>query len=57
MSRAPFPDQRFSIQDLLADGDRVCMTWYWSATHKGDLPGFPATGNRIQHVRRDGHTT
>jgi predicted ester cyclase len=48
VSRAPFPDQCFSIEDLLADGDRVCMTWNWRATHLGDIPGFPATGNLIR---------
>jgi hypothetical protein len=48
LSRAPFPDQRFSIQDILADDNRVVITWYWSATHKGDIPNFPATGNQIQ---------
>jgi steroid delta-isomerase-like uncharacterized protein len=46
-SRAPFPDQRFRIQHLLAEGDVAIMTWLWSATHQGDLPGFPASGNRI----------
>ncbi|HEX7485185.1 MAG TPA: ester cyclase [Vicinamibacterales bacterium] len=48
LSRAPFPDQCFSIQDVLADGNRVFMTWYWSATHTGDIPGFPATGKQIR---------
>jgi len=47
-SRAPFPDQRFAFQDLLATDDRVAMTWRWVATHKGDLPGFPATGKEIR---------
>jgi predicted ester cyclase len=23
------------------------MTWFWAATHKGDIPGFPASGNHI----------
>lgn len=47
-SRAAFPDQTFAIQRLLADGDSVVMTWLWSATHSGDLPGFPATGRTIR---------
>ncbi|WP_066776285.1 ester cyclase [Sphingomonas sp. CCH5-D11] len=47
-SRAAFPDQRFEIQDLFADGDSVVMSWLWAATHKGDLPGFPATGKTIR---------
>jgi predicted ester cyclase len=48
LSRAPFPDQRFIIQEILAEADKAVVTWLWSATHKGDLPGFPATGNQIR---------
>ena len=48
ISRAPFPDQRFTIQDLLSEEGRVVMTWHWAATHRGDIPGFPATGNTIR---------
>ncbi len=47
-SRAAFPDQRFDIQDLLADGATVVMTWLWTGTHQGDLPGFKATGQTIR---------
>ncbi len=47
-SRAAFPDQRFDIQGLFADGDEVVMTWLWAATHGGDLPGFPATGKTVR---------
>nr|WP_294914357.1 ester cyclase [uncultured Neokomagataea sp.] len=52
-SRAAFPDQAFDIQDMLAEGQNVVMSWFWSGTHKGDLPGFPAT-NRI--IRMSGAT-
>lgn len=48
ISRAPFPDQRFDIQELFAEGETVVMTWLWSGTHRGDLPGFPASGRRIR---------
>lgn len=48
LSRAPFPDQAFAIQRMCADGDAVAMTWLWSATHAGDLPGFPATGRTVR---------
>ena len=48
LSRAPFPDQRFDIQGLYADGDAVVMTWLWNATHLADIPGFAATGKAIQ---------
>jgi steroid delta-isomerase-like uncharacterized protein len=48
LSRAPFPDQHFSIRDLVAEPGLVVMTWQWSATHQGDIPGFPATGKQIR---------
>ena len=48
LSRAPFPDQCFTVKDMLAEPDKVVVTWLWTGTHKGDIPGFPATGNRIK---------
>ncbi|HEY2444502.1 MAG TPA: ester cyclase [Rhizomicrobium sp.] len=47
-SRAPFPDQCFAIQELFEDGNAVVMTWFWTGTHEGDLPGFPASGKTIR---------
>ncbi len=46
-SREPFPDQRFDVQRMFDDGDAVAVSWLWSATHKGDIAGFPATGKSI----------
>ncbi len=46
-SRALFPDQCFDVAGLFEDGDVVVATWSWRATHRGDVPGFPATGERI----------
>lgn len=47
-SRAAFPDQAFAVQAMLADGDSVAVTWLWTGTHIGDLPGFPATHEVIR---------
>lgn len=46
-SRAPFPDQRFDIHEMMSEQNRVVASWFWSGTHKGDFPGFPASGKRI----------
>lgn len=46
-SRAAFPDQRFDIQGLFADGDSVVMTWLWNGTHLGELAGFRPTDRVI----------
>lgn len=49
-SRGPFPDQRFTVHDNLAEGTRVATRWTIEATHLGDLVqlGLPATGQRVQ---------
>lgn len=46
-SRAPFPDQRFTIEELIAEAGKVVAAWTWAGTHTGDLPGFPASGKAI----------
>ena len=47
VSRAPFADQSFTVLETFAETDKVAITWTWNATHQGDIPGFPATGNAI----------
>jgi steroid delta-isomerase-like uncharacterized protein len=47
VSRAAAPDQVFDVVDLVADGDRVAVSWTWRGTHLGDLPGFPASGRPL----------
>ncbi|MFI9153860.1 ester cyclase [Streptomyces sp. NPDC053367] len=37
-------DFTFTVEDLIADGDRVCARWFWKGTHKGDFLGVAATG-------------
>ena len=44
MYRDAFPDLRFTIDDLLADGDKAVCRWTATGTHEGDLAGMPATG-------------
>jgi len=46
-SRAPFPDQKFTVVHWVTDETQVAIAWTWDATHKGDIPGFPATGKTL----------
>ncbi|MGA7965152.1 MAG: ester cyclase [Gammaproteobacteria bacterium] len=46
-SRAPVPDQRFELQDVLEGDDRVVVTWLWKGTHLGDIAGFPPSGQEL----------
>jgi steroid delta-isomerase-like uncharacterized protein len=48
VSRAPFPDQRFVVQELFEGDQKIAITWLWSATHQADIPGFAATGQTIK---------
>jgi steroid delta-isomerase-like uncharacterized protein len=45
--RAAFPDLTITVDDLLADGERVALRWTAHATHEGELMGMPATGRRV----------
>jgi steroid delta-isomerase-like uncharacterized protein len=46
--RTAFPDLRMSVEDQIADGDRVAIRWTASGTHLGELNGIPATGRPAQ---------
>ncbi|MBA3943839.1 MAG: ester cyclase [Herpetosiphonaceae bacterium] len=45
--RAAFPDQRTTIQDLVAEEDRVVTRFTWRGTHTGDFYGISATGRQV----------
>jgi steroid delta-isomerase-like uncharacterized protein len=47
MLRAAFPDQRWDITRLLAEGEHVAMYGAWTGTHRGIFMGIPATGKRV----------
>jgi len=46
-SRMPVPDQRFELLDRFEGTDRVVVTWLWKGTHRGEIAGFPASGNTL----------
>ena len=43
-----FHDTQLSIEDLIAEGDRVVSRITLRALHKGDLPGLPAKGKPVE---------
>jgi predicted ester cyclase len=42
--RGAFPDLRFTIEDQLAEGDRVVTRWTGRGTNSGSLMGMPPSG-------------
>ena len=46
-ARAAFPDLTVTINDLIAEDDRVAKLWSLTATHKGEYLGIAPTGRRV----------
>jgi steroid delta-isomerase-like uncharacterized protein len=46
--KAAFPDEKWVIQDMIAEGDKVVARVVCRGTHLGDFFGIPATGKQIE---------
>ena len=45
--RTAFPDVVMTIDDLIAEGDKVVTRWTARGTHRGDLSGTAPTGRAV----------
>ena len=43
-----FPDQRVTIEKLIAEGDEVAALAIYSGTHSGPMGEYPATGRSVE---------
>ena len=48
MYRSAFPDTQMTVEDLVAEGDKVVTRWTARGTHQGVLMGIPPSGNRVE---------
>lgn len=46
-TRAAFPDMRYTLDALIAEGETVAVFYTWTGTHTGELGGIPATGRSV----------
>lgn len=46
MLHGAMPDFRMTIDDLIAEGDRVVIRWTGRGAHRGDFQGIPPTHQR-----------
>jgi len=46
MTRSGFPDFHVTIEDMIAEGDKVVSQWIARGTHQGELFGMPPTGKK-----------
>jgi predicted ester cyclase len=45
-----FPDLHVTIEDVVAEGDRVCVRLLEMATHLGEYRGMSPTGNKLSYI-------
>jgi steroid delta-isomerase-like uncharacterized protein len=55
MFMSAFPDTQMTVEDQIADGDRVVTRWTGTGTHTGELMGIPATSKRVTVTGIDVH--
>ena len=48
MLRTAFPDLHSTVEDQVAEGDKVATRFTTRGTHRGDLQGIPASGNTME---------
>ena len=47
-NRAGFPDLCFSVEEQIAEGDKVVTRFEWTGTHRGEFLGVAATGRSVK---------
>lgn len=47
MFRSAFPDLQFTIEDQIAEGDKVVTRWTARGTHEGEFQGIAPTGKQV----------
>ena len=48
MLRAAFPDLQYTVEDQIAEGDKVVTRYTASGTHRGELMSIVPTGSRVE---------
>ncbi len=45
---AAFPDSKFIVDDIIAEGNKVAVRHRLQGTHQADFQGIPATGKQVE---------
>jgi predicted ester cyclase len=47
--RTAFPDIRYFVDEMVAEGDSVAVRWHWTGTHRGPFRAYPPTGKPVSN--------
>ena len=48
--RMAFPDLHYTVEDIIAEGDKVMMRFTGRGTHRGEFRGVPPTGKKMTYT-------
>jgi steroid delta-isomerase-like uncharacterized protein len=43
-----FPDMKWTVQEQIAEGEKVVTRFTWTGTHKGEFLGIPPTNKTVE---------
>ena len=46
--RSAFPDSNWTVEEQIAEGDKVLSRFVWSGTHQGEFRGVPPIGRKVE---------
>jgi steroid delta-isomerase-like uncharacterized protein len=48
--RNAFPDIHYTLDETVAENDKVAVRWHWTGTHKAAFRTYPATGKAMTNT-------
>lgn len=45
--RTGFPDIKVTVEDMVAEEEKVVARWSWRGTNQGEFQGIPPTGKQV----------
>jgi len=45
--RNAFPDIHYTVEEVVAENDKVAVRWHWSGTHEAPFRAFPASHHKV----------
>jgi steroid delta-isomerase-like uncharacterized protein len=48
--RTAFPDIKWTVEDLIAEGDKVVVRWSWTGTNTSSFRGFPPSQKQVADI-------
>ncbi|HKO47647.1 MAG TPA: ester cyclase [Polyangiaceae bacterium] len=48
--RTAFPDLKYTLEQIVGEGDQVAVRWHWTGTHRGPFRGVPPSERSLTNT-------